>query len=88
MTQHIETLKGILQKALNSSVEGKDFKDAISDAIYSCQFETVVALECWLNSWSRPIVEITKDEIQYQQGVQFVAEQWDRILSESNEGED
>lgn len=88
MTQHLETLKGILQKALTEPNDSEDYKDAISNAIYSCQFETTTALEQWLSIWTLTDHHLlTEDEIEYQEGVQFVAEQWDRVLSEDNEGE-
>lgn len=81
MTQHLETLKGILQKALNSSTESDCYQEAVADGIYSCQFGTRTALEQWMNIWLTG-----PHSYQYTKGVQFVAEQWDRILSEDNEG--
>lgn len=87
MTQHLETLKGILQKALSVSVEGEDFNNSLHDAIYSCQFETTTGLGEWIKIWLSDDELTFSFDLNYQRGVQFVADQWDRVLSESNEGE-
>lgn len=92
MTQHLETLKGILQKALNSSTESEDFIEALTDGVYACDLNSVLSLETWLDTWngSQDVDYLygTGFSKQYQEGVQFVAEQWDRILSEGGEGEE
>lgn len=86
MTQHLETLKEILQHEFTKTHMSEDYVEAIADGIYSCQFETVTALEEWIKTWTKHIVEITKSEKHYQRGVQFVAEQWDRVLSKDKGG--
>lgn len=81
MTQHLETLKGILQKALNESVEHKDFIEGLEDCTYACSLG-VTALTQHFDIW----LTVCPIDSEYRKGVQFVAEQWDRILSE-DEGE-
>ncbi|MNY31072.1 hypothetical protein D3C86_1652170 [compost metagenome] len=86
MTQHLETLKGILQKVLSGSVEGEDYKEALVDGAYACDL-SLVALQGWLDIWTN--TEYAGYAFcEYTKGVQFVAEQWDRILSGYNEGEE
>lgn len=89
MTQHLETLKGILQKVLNSSTEDEDYKEALVDGVYACGLNSVLSLETWLSTWngSQDVDYLygTGFSKQYQEGVQFVAERWDKILSEDNE---
>lgn len=75
----LESLKERLVTYLNESKEPEDFKDAISDGIYSCQFETETALNQWIKTWSKHIVEITKCEKEYQRGVRFVGELWEDL---------
>lgn len=86
MTQHLETLKGILQGVVSEPTFGiqyyYDFIEAVQDGIYSCQFETEIALEQWIQSWKIVDMSLTGLEKQYQQGVQFVAEQWEQIKGE------
>lgn len=83
MTQKLEMLKGVLQKVLSNTEDG-DFLEAIEDGIYSCQYETATPLEQWIRSWEVLDQPAPKFDVRYQQGVQFVADEWDKILSEGN----
>lgn len=88
MTQHLETLKGILQKALNDDNQFEGYQLALSDAIYACSLSNI-ALETWMNPWlDHDDVEPYSNDYDYKQGVQFVAEQWDRVVSEDGKGEE
>lgn len=60
----------------------QDFSEALRDCIYAGSLGET-ALKQHLKMWE----DTTWNDIEYQQGVQFVAEQWDRILSEDNKGE-
>lgn len=85
MTQKLEMLKGVLQRVMGESVEGDFYKEGLSDGIYACQFDTSTALEEWILIWGGTASEcMTETEVEYQQGVQFVADEWDKILSEDN----
>lgn len=92
MTQKLEMLKGVLQRVLgvpdHEPEEAYHFKCALEDAIYSTVLDSKTALEQWMAIWILTDSHIlTETEIEYQQGVQFVADEWNRILSEDNEGE-
>lgn len=78
----LDILKLKLQEALNESMESEHFIEAISDGVYSSQFETATALEQWLKSWlSEPCERY--DDVAYQEGVQFVANLWEEIKTDS-----
>lgn len=81
MTQHLERLKDVLLEVFSSD-EDEDFLEAIEDGIYSCQYETATPLQQWIRCWTVFDQPVPKFDMRYQQGVQFVAEQWDKILSE------
>lgn len=80
MTQHLEILKGILQKALNSSTESDCYQEALSDGIYACQLYTSTGLEQWMNIWLTGLLNYA-----YTKGVQFVAQEWENVLSQDNQ---
>ncbi len=80
MTQPLEMLKTVLQKALNESTESIDFKSALEDATYSCTLDSVAALEQWVAIWTQTDSHLmTESEIQYQKGVKFVEDKWYQI---------
>lgn len=83
MTQHLETLKEILQKVLSGSVEHEDFKEGLRDCIYACDLMSETALQQHIDIW----LDVGQWDLEYVRGLQFVAEQWDKVLSEDNEGE-
>ena len=74
MTNPLEFLKEQLQKSLNESTESDCYQEALSDAIYSCQFGTSTALEEWINIWLTG-----PHSYEYTRGVQFVEEKWHQI---------
>ena len=77
MTNPLEILKTHLEKALDETSETEDFKEALRDAINACNLNSVAALEQWLSVWTETDSHVlTENEIQYQQGVQFVEEKW------------
>lgn len=84
MTQHLETLKGILQHEFTKTHTSCDYVEAIGDAQYACSLGEA-ALSVLFYNWTH---EDLKDEVlspgdfSYKKGVQFVAEQWGIILSE------
>jgi hypothetical protein len=83
MTQPLEILKAVLQKALSDSTESEDFKEALRDASYACNLSTK-ALEQFINSWILPSAltidrELDDCDIRYVQGVQFVEGEWHKI---------
>lgn len=78
MTQQLETLKNVLQKTLNR-IDNEHFLEAVEDGIYSCQYETTTPLIQWINSWEVLDQDSSVFDEQYQQGVQFVTEQWETI---------
>lgn len=91
MTQKLEMLKGVLQKTIDESDAHFDYNvdwlSAVQDGLYSTDL-SVVALEQWLAIWTLTDSHcLTGAEILYQEGVQFVADEWDNILSEDGEGE-
>ena len=88
MTQHLETLKGILQKVLSDGEEFSYFRIAVEDALYACTLGSASALLNWSQRWAMDDpTSLPEDDAEYNEGVQFVAEQWERILSEDDEGE-
>jgi len=74
MTQPLEMLKTVLQKALDESTEHKDFIEAVEDCAYACNLG-VTALEQHLDIWST----VCPVDSKYRKGVQFVEEQWHKI---------
>lgn len=82
----LNTLKTNLQEYLNESTESGHFQSAIEDGRYSTDCG-VTALEEWVAIWTQTDSHcLTESEMEYQLGVQFVSEQWDKIMSE-DEGE-
>lgn len=80
MTNPLEILKTQLEKALDETSETEDFKEALRDAVNACNLNSVAALEEWLSIWIQTDSHIlTENEIEYQQGVQFVEEKWHQI---------
>lgn len=80
MTNPLEILKTQLEKALDETSETEDFKDSLRDAINACNLNSVIALEQWLSVWTETDSHVlTENEIEYQQGVQFVEEKWHAI---------
>lgn len=83
MTQHLETLKTVLQKALNESDAQWDYNvdwlSAVKDGLYSTDL-SVTALEQWIAIWTLTDPHcLTGAEMLYQEGVQFVADEWEMI---------
>lgn len=78
----LNTLKLQLQHTLNtpSSDLSEGVREAVADAIYSCELGSWVALNNWINSWveASDIYVADKDK-EYQQGVRFVEQQWEAI---------
>ena len=75
----LNILKTKLQEALSESTEHRFFTDAVEDGLYSTNL-SVVALEQWINIWTQTDSHcMTEDEISYQEGVQFVADVWNKI---------
>jgi hypothetical protein len=69
-------LKERLQKTLISLAGTVDYREALLDATYACQFETATALEQWISNW------LTTPGIthwDYFKGVQFVSDVWQEI---------
>lgn len=80
MTNPLEILKTQLEKALDETSETEDFKESLRDAINACNLNSVAALETWFHIWTEGLpFTLEEDEIQYQQGVQFVEEKWHAI---------
>jgi hypothetical protein len=86
MTQHLEALKKVLDKALNNPHFGIEyyasFIEAAQDAIYSCQLGTETALTQWLESWKATDQDVCGTDKQYQQGVKFVQAEWNKLKGE------
>lgn len=78
----LNTLKVQLQHTLNApnSSLSDGVREAVADAIYSCELGSWVALNNWINSWVETSdvngAEFSKE---YQQGVRFVEQQWEAI---------
>lgn len=90
MTQHLETLKGILQHEFTKTHMSRDYVEALGDALYACSLGEA-ALNVLIYNWTHEDLKdegLSPENFNYKKGVQFVAEQWDRILSEGNEGEE
>ncbi len=90
MTQHLETLKGILQHEFTKTHTSRDYVEAIGDAQYACTLGEA-ALNVLVYNWTHEDLKdeiLSPEDVSYKKGVQFVAEQWDRVVSEDNEGED
>lgn len=80
MTNPLEILKNHLEKSLDETSETEDFKESLRDAINACNLNSVAALEQWLSVWTETDSHVlTENEIEYQQGVQFVEEKWHTI---------
>jgi hypothetical protein len=84
MTHKLEMLKGVLQRVLGDGSRNADFREALGDGIYSCQFETDSPLTQWFRAWLTNEPCEQKEDLEYQHGVQFVADEWNKILSEDN----
>ncbi len=88
MAQKLEMLKGVLQKVLGAGSEPTYFRIAVEDALYACTLGSEAALLNWSQNWATDdSTSLPEDDAEYQEGVQFVADEWDKILSEGNEGE-
>lgn len=78
----LEQLKEVLQKSLSSSVESEMFSAAIADGLYSTDL-SITALEQWLAIWTQTDSHVlTESEINYQEGVRFVSDEWDKLKGE------
>ena len=78
----LTTLKIKLQEALSESTEHRFFTDAVEDGLYSTDCG-VTTLEQWIAILTQTDSHcMTEDEITYQEGVQFVADIWDKIKGE------
>lgn len=89
MTHKLEMLKGVLVKTWRDGSRNIDFREALDDGIYACSLSEA-ALNVLMHNWSVkqiPTDKLSDEDKQYQQGVQFVADEWDKILSEDGEGE-
>jgi len=76
----LKQLKERLNHEFTKTHTSQDYIDALSDGIYSCQFETATALEQWIDIWLNPEYmdyEISRDD--YSKGVRFVADEWDKV---------
>jgi hypothetical protein len=71
---NLQQLKERLQIVLNESTESDCYQEALSDGIYSCQFETSTALEQWMDIWLKG-----PHSYEYTKGVQFVSDTWQEI---------
>ena len=75
----LHQLKERLQTVLNESAEPIFFADALEDGLYSTDL-SVVALEQWIAIWTQTDSHcMTEDEITYQEGVEFVEQEWHKI---------
>lgn len=76
------TLQTQLQSILNQEGLSEDFKEAVSHGIYACKLGSVAALENWINTWrvdNATLETLSKDGIDYFNGVHFVEEQWYKV---------
>lgn len=78
MTNPLEILKTQLEKALDETSETEDFKDSLRDSLYSCELGSIASLESFIGSWVNS-TDLSEEDKQYQQGVQFVEEKWHAI---------
>lgn len=76
----LNTLKIKLQESLNEST---DYMQAISDAQYACDLGSEAALSQWIKTWSYEADHLPAD-LDYQEGVQFVADTWKNIIKFNN----
>lgn len=81
MTQKLEMLKSVLQSTVNDDNEFEGFGEAVSDALYATSLSQI-ALNQWILTWIDSTTESYTYEDDYKKGVQFVADEWDKILSE------
>lgn len=72
-------LKERLQHEFSKTHTSEDYVEAISDGIYSCQYETARPLEQWLAIWTPQDCTMQDFEKRYQKGVQFVSDTWQEI---------
>lgn len=78
----LQQLKEVLQKSLSSCVESEMFSTAIADGLYSTDL-SITALEQWLAIWTQTDSHIlTESEINYQEGVWFVSNEWGKLKGE------
>jgi hypothetical protein len=76
----LKILNEQLQNTFTESTENYHFKCAVEDAIYSTVLDSVTALEQWIAIWTLTDSHIlTETEIEYQQGVAFVENEWHKI---------
>lgn len=79
---NLNKLKELLQQEFTKTHTSQDYVEALSDGLYSCQFDTSTALEQWIDIWSNPKYkdyELSRNG--YSDGVRFVKNQWEIILS-------
>lgn len=75
----LDLLKTQLQNALNESTESEDYKNALEDGVYSCQFETQTALIQWINNWTKDFTLEYDFDLEYRRGIKFVEDKWHQI---------
>ena len=76
----LDILKSQLTDFLKDNKESEDFNEAIEEAIYACNLNSVVALEQWIANWIEVADDFMSDsEYEYSQGVWAVEEQWNKI---------
>lgn len=77
----LDLLKAHLQNALNDGSRNADFREALGDGLYACSLGEA-ALDVLVFNWGAGIEdsgELSDADIHYQQGVQFVEQQWHQI---------
>ena len=83
----LQQLKQILNHEFTKTHTSEDYVEGISDGIYACQFPTATALEQWIGLWnsSQDVDYIYGGEFskEYQKGVRFVENEWNKIMSEN-----
>lgn len=75
----LSTLKERLQYEFSKTHMSEDYVEAISDGIYSCQYETETPLIQWINSWKVLDRGSPLFDKNYKRGVQFVADAWEDV---------
>jgi hypothetical protein len=80
MTQHLNLLKSKLLTPIPvDKIKWNQKIAAIQDGLYSCDL-SVVALEQWISIWTQTDSHcLTEDEVEYQEGVKFVSDEWEII---------
>ena len=80
MTNPLEILKTQLEKALDDTSLNIDFREGLADAMYACSLGEA-ALNVLVFNWTKQQLpeDLSEEDKQYQQGVQFVEEKWHAI---------